>query len=69
MRTKPELCVRWSKRERDFLIDYPNGPDGHLMHAFLSREFLDKTMVQHLKERGYDITTLKISVRKKETAK
>ena len=67
MRKKPELRVQWSKQERDFLIYYPNGPDGHLMHAFLSREIDGKKMEQHLRERGYDITTLKISVRKKET--
>jgi hypothetical protein len=68
MASKPELRVWWSKRERDFVIDYPSRPDGHLMHAFMSREFLDKTMEEHLRERGYDVTTLRISVRKKKSS-
>jgi hypothetical protein len=28
------LTLRWSKREDDWIVHYPSGPDGHLMYGF-----------------------------------
>jgi hypothetical protein len=58
------LRARWSKRENDWLIDYPNGPDGHFMHSEMLRTEVFKNFVNELQERGYDTTTLRISVKK-----
>ncbi len=53
------LTARWSKRERDVMIGYPCGPDGHLLYGVISKAFTDE-----LVQRGYDITTLRFSVKR-----
>lgn len=36
------LGCRWSKRERDLLIDYPRSPDGAMLHNYLANaRFVD----------------------------
>lgn len=71
---KRKLTVRWSKRENDFLIDFPSGPDGHLAHsAFFCKtchpDFKelfgvswDPSFADELKARGYDMKTLRFSI-------
>lgn len=73
-RAKPELRVEWRKRDENGHRDpalYYMGPkqtgglladafEGVLLHG-------DKALVKELEERGYDITTLRFSVRKKAT--
>lgn len=71
------LSIRWGKRERDMLIDYPSKPDGWLVHDVffgdrcrLSMEgpfnvVWDPSLVKQLEERGYDLTTLKFSIKRK----
>lgn len=40
-------------------------PTGGLLAEFFERtRVYDKTLVEHLRERGYDITTLRFSIRK-----
>lgn len=72
------LKVRWSKKENDLLITYPRRSDGALMN-YLFGDILrwagidgkDKgwlnyetfNFLKELKERGYDLTTLKFEVR------
>lgn len=53
------LRADWSKRERDLMIRYPNRPDGHWLSGLLSQQVLDE-----LRERGYDPTTIRFSVMK-----
>jgi hypothetical protein len=76
-----KLTMRWSKRERDFVINYPSGPDGHLVHRYLCCDWdrtspywsdggmvparVDPAFVKELEARGYDLTTLKFSVQRK----
>lgn len=71
-RTKPELRVEWRKRDtdghRDPALRYfgQKQTGGLLAYAFESMLLHgDKTLVKELEERGYDITTLRFSVRKK----
>lgn len=72
------LTVRWSKRERDFLIGSPRRPDGHLAHLIFTGKRLreafskgglhnvfDPSFIDELKERGYDVETLRFSVQMK----
>lgn len=65
----PQLLARWSKRERDLLFKWDEGcskSDGGLLHSFLT--FIqwpdNKSLVDELKARGYDLTTLRFSIRK-----
>lgn len=61
MKASDKLRANWSKRENDIMLHHPMGfgtrSDGH----FLSNHF-DKEFTESLKERGYDITTLKFSI-------
>ena len=64
-----DLRVFWSKKERDIVYDGPCGPDRHLMHVILTAkrrhtDGFDPSLQEELILRGYDITTLKISVRR-----
>lgn len=64
------LTVFWGRESRgdkkDLIFGSPNRPDGSLLHtAFCSQEIHGKTLIQHLEERGYDISTLQFSVKRK----
>lgn len=70
------LMVKWSKKEQDLLIGGPNGPDRHLTHQFFSvvpylsheGKVVYENFVKELENRGYDITTLKFSIKRKWAA-
>ena len=75
-----QVKMYWSKREKDLMFDW-NSPasksDSHLLHNVLcNKRFLpsflspkewqeEKSLIDELEERGYDITTLKFSIKKK----
>jgi len=74
------LKVKWSKREKDFMIHYPRKCDGALMNYILGDMLIwggidgvDKgwlnyrefNLLKELDERGYDITTLKFEIKLK----
>lgn len=71
------LAAKWSKREKDVMFYYPGSKsDGHLLHCFFSyartsfTEMQDpksKSLLDELEARGYDITTLKFSIKKKKS--
>lgn len=71
-RLKPgTLSMRWSKHEKDLLINYPSKPDGHLLHVRLNSPRFDgdrqpmlPSFVEELKAHGYDITTLRFSIKR-----
>lgn len=70
---KDRLLVRWSRKENDFLINYPDKPDGHFIYGLIAQgsvryEVLSsgKTLMEELEERGYDIKTLRIQVDRKK---
>ena len=70
------LSVHWSKREKDFLIHFPRSCDGHLVHHAFTGERMriavdkkppfdfDPSFVDELKARGYDVRTLRFSVKR-----
>lgn len=75
-KTQPDLAVRWSMREttyrdgrasRGALTYFGPGSTGAMLASFFERlEYPDKkTMAQELDDRGYDLTTLRFSIRKK----
>lgn len=66
-----KLTAKWSKRERDIIFHYPSKPDGHLLYIVLCCErqtsgfdgaVFSPSLVEELKRRGYDITTLRFEV-------
>ena len=73
------LRARWSKKLKDVIYYFPSSPDGHLLNTILSGERCHPntkspgwlgyewgpSFLQELEDRGYDITTLKFSIRKK----
>ena len=61
------LTVRWMARFRDYRIFYPRRCDGHLIsNALFSKRMglsglhgpLEKSLMEELEARGYDLTTL-----------
>ena len=70
---KPVIKLKWSKREKDWVFDYPDNNGKSLMGVFFE---MTKTTGHHvdweenlktmLTNAGYDYTTLKITVSKKE---
>lgn len=83
MKCKPDLSVRWSKRERALLYHYEGSkPTSMLFAHFIegitmgdaygypgreSKPDDNRTLAQELNARGYDLTTLRFSIRKKST--
>lgn|SRR5512141_2589544 len=64
-RKRTMLC-RWAHTDRQWDWTYwaPNGPDRHLMHAWLSGHMSFLDFVEELKKRGYDIKSFRISVQR-----
>lgn len=71
MAAKPgELKARWSRRERDVLMEWGgNGAgksDGSWLNSWLSyHRGFDGTFIEELTARGYDVSTLRVSVKRK----
>jgi hypothetical protein len=81
-RGKPDQSIRWSKRERALLYHYEREkPTSMLIAHFIEgitmgdayryagrehRAGDDRTLAQELDARGYDLTTLRFSIRRKE---
>ena len=57
-RTKPDLAMNWSRTEDMPVVRNPN-EDAKFLTSFLSQPFLEE-----LQRRGYDLRTLRFSVRK-----
>lgn len=80
MPTKPDLTVRWSKKEKALLYDGSKPTGGLLAGVFEGlkmgelyhydsrdpRPGDERTLAQELEERGYDLSTLRFSIRKKK---
>lgn len=59
-RAKSALRVWWSKREGDVMYDYDrHAPDGHLMHHHMG------PLLEELDRRGFDLTTVRFTIRRK----
>lgn len=59
------LGVCWSKRENDFNIYYPRKVDGWVMHDILRSDAF-KEFKEEVKNRGYDLETIRFSVKLKD---
>ena len=59
--TQSKLRATWSKREQDVMIHFPRKCDGH----YLSGVF-DKQFIQEMRQRGYDLTTLRFSIERNQ---
>lgn len=82
MAAKPDQSVQWSKRERALLYRFEREKPTSMLIAHVlegikmgqlyssaghvSRAEDERTFAQELEARGYDLTTLKFSIRKKE---
>lgn len=64
-----DLKAFWRKKDNDLVVDGPCGPDRHLMFGALtmkrwtSEGNIDRSLFDELIMRGYDVTTIKFSVR------
>jgi hypothetical protein len=70
---KPVIKLKWSKRENDWVFDYPDNSGKFLMGVFFEmmkttghRVDWEENLKTMLTNAGYDYTTLKITVSKKE---
>jgi hypothetical protein len=63
---REQPLVRYSKRERALV--YPSSPTGRLLcRAIEEADVFDgRTLAQELEARGFDVTTLRITCRKKD---
>lgn len=66
------LLVRWDEHEADFKVWFPNKCDGGLVLNHLvgnacsiGSEYFEDTFVDELEKRGYDPTTLRFTIKKK----
>lgn len=82
-RHKPDQSVRWSNRERALLYHFEGEKPTSMLIAHLfegvkmgdlynyvgrnPRDGDERTFAQELEARGYDLTTLRFSIRKKQT--
>lgn len=54
--------IKWSKKENDYKIDWDK--DHQCNAGFINDHILDKSFLQELRERGYDLDTLKFEIKK-----
>jgi hypothetical protein len=77
MRGKAHLSAWWSKKESDVMFEWKepaNRQDSRLLYLHMAtprpsivvRGGWMKSLCDELEERGYDLTTLRFSIRKKE---
>lgn len=72
MQPKPnQLVAFWSRRERDIMLNWGEGcskGDARLLHEALGHRIASDMLpfTKELEARGYDITTIKFSIRKKQ---
>jgi len=64
-RRTPDLSVRWSKREKALLYFGSKPTGGLLALVFEGHKPYGKTIAEELIDRGYDLTTLRFSIRRR----
>ena len=57
-----KLRARWSKSEHDILLTYPLGKLTKCDTAYLAFKVFTDEFVKEMKDRGYDIKTLKFEI-------
>jgi hypothetical protein len=70
-RKETTLYAYWSRKERDLMYCYPKSKaDGHLLHAVFGYPGSfsnDIDLLKELESRGYDTTTIKFSIKLKDS--
>ena len=56
------LVIKWSRREEDVIIHYPNQWDGHFAHATLTEPI--KTFLDEMEKRGYDRNSFFLKIKR-----
>ena len=64
-----KLRAKWSKSERDIIINYPLGIQTNCDMAYLFCDVFTKEFKKEMEDRGYDITTLKFEIKVDEKGK
>jgi hypothetical protein len=65
--SKPDLSVRWSKRENALVYDGEKPSGGMLAYHFEGVPTLHAaSLIKDLDDRGYDLTALRFSIRRKK---
>jgi len=62
--SKDGVKVYWSKRERDLMVDWDREATGANPRHII--ELFPQDVLDELDRRGYDITTLRFSIKKKD---
>ena len=62
MKHQSTTKIKWSKKENDYKIDWDK--DLQCNAGFINDHILDKSFLQELRERGYDLDTLKFEIKK-----
>lgn len=62
MKHQSKTTIRWSRKENDFVIDWQK--DHQCNASFINDHILDKSFLQELRERGYDLDTLRFEIKK-----
>jgi hypothetical protein len=69
-----ELSAKWVKSKNDIIYAFPSRSDGHLLNNVFTSSRISpvdlmpqKSFIDELTMRGYDITTLRFSIKKKES--
>lgn len=72
MAKKEKIELKWSNKENDWLFNYPDNAGKSMADVFFDmikttghRTDWKQDLKQMLEERGYDYSTLKITVKKK----
>lgn len=65
----PRLTAKWSKRQKDIVFDWDFGVSHHspgMLNEFFFHVTCSsgKTLIEELKERGFDIETLRFKIHK-----
>lgn len=62
---KPDIKLRWNKRENDIEVQWEAG---HKHTGLYMLDLFNKDVQKELRDRGYDLTTIKFSINKKNAS-
>lgn len=57
-----KLTAKWSKKEKDLMVKYPLGCGTNCDSVYLLCDVFNKTFIEEMKDRGYDIKSLKFEI-------
>lgn len=57
-----KLTAKWNKKEKDLVVKYPLGCGTNCDMAYLLYDVFNKAFIEEMKDRGYDLTSLKFEI-------